>query len=336
MKIQRLIWFLLFCISTSLSFAQTYTVNVLGQIMDVDGTPIEGQNVTLSTDSVFNFIYSNNVITDANGGFTDQFEVPNSVPVGFLLAETEDCNGSTIVDVGIWDMGGMDTIVYYFVLCDTNVVNPDPCGVDVICDPDGSLSALAWGEPPFTYSWSNGDSTEIIFPQDTGLYCVTVTDGAGCEAIGCIYFSGMMNPDTCFAFINAVHGPFGQILEVLAFGEAPFQYTWSNGDTSSFIYLQQGDTSLYCVTVVDATGCESVACNSFNPPPSCSIDIYVDVAGNLNTTAQGLPPFNYLWNTGEITHSIQVNSAGNYCVTITDASGCTSTTCFYYDPHQKS
>ncbi|MCB0661473.1 MAG: hypothetical protein KDC24_01940, partial [Saprospiraceae bacterium] len=196
---------LIFLFLTILAFSgikaqNTYPVTVLGFIIDANGNAIANQDVNLYTDSVFNFNYNNTVATDANGIFNDQFDVPVNVQFGFLIAETADCNGLNLVEFGFWQ-SGTDTIVYNFILCDTTGTGngPDSCFVDVICDPDGSLGAIAFGMPPFSYQWGSGDTTEIIFPQDTGLYCVTVTDATGCESEGCLYFGGNNpnGPDSC-------------------------------------------------------------------------------------------------------------------------------------------
>jgi PKD repeat protein len=41
----------------------------------------------------------------------------------------------------------------------------------------------------------------------------------------------------------------------------------------------------------------------------------------------GTPPYTYVWGTGAVTASINNLAAGTYCVTLTDANGCTATAC---------
>jgi hypothetical protein len=47
----------------------------------------------------------------------------------------------------------------------------------------GKLCASAGnGVGPYTYRWSNGQTTQCIAVSDTGRYSVTVTDAKGCQA----------------------------------------------------------------------------------------------------------------------------------------------------------
>jgi large repetitive protein len=41
------------------------------------------------------------------------------------------------------------------------------------------------------------------------------------------------------------------------------------------------------------------------------------------SAANGIPPYNYIWNTGETTQSITITTGGTYTVTVTDEAGCT-------------
>jgi hypothetical protein len=117
------------------------------------------------------------------------------------------------------------------------------------------------------------------------------------------------------------------------FGHPPFAYLWSSGDTTQTI---SGDYDAeYCVTVTDALGCTSEDCALFPSDRFCKTEIQINPnsiaaqAGlRLVARTKGHGPFKYLWSTQDTSKSIPiVSSVTNYCVTVTDITGCVSNTC---------
>ncbi len=111
-------------------------------------------------------------------------------------------------------------------------------------------------------------------------------------------------------------------------GNQPYAYVWNNGHNTASISNLSGGT--YNVTVTDFYGCShtsNVTVNSITPP-SLTTTSSPSTCGNNNgsTTATitgGTTPYTYLWNNGHTTNIINNLSAGNYAVTVTDASSCT-------------
>ncbi|MBO4875387.1 MAG: PKD domain-containing protein [Bacteroidales bacterium] len=101
-------------------------------------------------------------------------------------------------------------------------------------------------------------------------------------------------------------------------------YTWSNGQTTQSITVSQSGT--YTVTASNGQ-CEVTASRSvtINPVPSVSIAENGNVL-TANATS-GTGNYNYLWSTDATTQSISITSDGNYCVTATDANGCSASEC---------
>lgn len=137
-----------------------------------------------------------------------------------------------------------------------------------------------------------------------------------------------INPDSlCSVTFDTIQN--GACVQAVPTGTAPFTFFWSD---STFLSSICPDTlgTQYCVTVVDATGCAVTACIGSPPPPTCSVYISEDSTAtdlNLTANASGSAPFSYFWNTGQSMQTITVPSNGNYCVTITDASGCANVDC---------
>ena len=103
-------------------------------------------------------------------------------------------------------------------------------------------------------------------------------------------------------------------------------YLWSNNATTQSITVSTSGT--YDVLVATA-GCSatstpvSVTVNAL-PTPIVTTN-NVAICQGTAATLTSSPAANYTWSNGASTSSINVTSAGNYSVTVTDANGCTAT-----------
>ncbi|MEL6987071.1 MAG: hypothetical protein AAGK97_04500, partial [Bacteroidota bacterium] len=86
------------------------------------------------------------------------------------------------------------------------------------------VSAYGEGWPPFTYQWSNGESTQNIVVTEDGEYCVTVTDANGCVAEACEFID--VDTDICYTEIYQDSTSNGSSATFTAetFGTGPFTY----------------------------------------------------------------------------------------------------------------
>ena len=122
-------------------------------------------------------------------------------------------------------------------------------------------------------------------------------------------------------------------LKAIASGAVPFAYHWSTGETTASIV--PGAPGLYSVTVTDAEGCEAQASYYWNTviDTFCYVTIYPIQGGSmLQADASGTPPFAYSWLSGQSSPAIFINGPGEYCVVVTDATGCVSTACYTVPP----
>ena len=145
---------------------------------------------------------------------------------------------------------------------------------------------------------------------------------------------GTLNPNgnTCSVWISQDStNANGNILTAQPTGAAPFLYVWSTGELTPSISVDED--GVYCVTITDDSGCEATSCITIenDNTPNCSVNIEPTPMGALVAVAGGVAPFSYAWSTNETTESIIPTTSGNYCVTITDASGCEATDCYYYN-----
>lgn len=142
---------------------------------------------------------------------------------------------------------------------------------------DGSLTANpAGGTAPYTYLWSNGQTTQTISGLQAGWYSVTVTDATLCSVSIGITLTRKSSITLTFTISNAnCKTADGSATVTPANGTAPYTYLWSNGQTS------QTATGLisgwYSVTVTDANDCKM--------KKSCYVseigDCYVRIEGTV-------------------------------------------------------
>lgn len=186
------------------------------------------------------------------------------------------------------------------------------------------IATLNAGTGFANYVWSNGQTSPTITVQQAGNYSVTVSDGSGCtgEALAQVSFAAapqvniIGTPTICTgnSTVYAVSNNFPQI-------------NWSTGEQTNAINISQAGT--YTVTVTDMNGCTATAAQALSVSTSLLPEI-IEIGSPCNGSAtlnagNGLYA-NYWWSNGETTSTINVGQAGNYSVTVSDASGCTGET----------
>jgi hypothetical protein len=225
---------------------------------------------------------------------------------------------------------------------------------------DGAIDiSPTGGNGPYTFVWSNLETTEDIANLAAGTYTVTVTDASDVSksqtfTVG----SGNDNtapvvvcPSASTTLCNSSSGTYTiptlnatdncSIAGITYTISGATNRTGTGNDASG---LLENGTNYITWTVTDAAG-NTTACTQqiiVNPPVTGSMpDVYaVNPGGNANTiyigygpssltlTANpsgGTRPYTYSWSTGETTQSITVSptSTQTYTLTVTDAAGCT-------------
>ena len=109
------------------------------------------------------------------------------------------------------------------------------------------------GTPPFSYLWSNGETSPNIYNLSPGTYALEVTDSDGdcvsylSQEITGLEISSVETNPSCEGQNN------GMIEISLSGGAPPYQYLWSNGTTAED--LSNVEPGLYSITITDANDC---------------------------------------------------------------------------------
>ncbi|NPA34231.1 MAG: hypothetical protein GXO48_04800, partial [Chlorobi bacterium] len=228
----------------------------------------------------------------------------------------------------IYDANGCDTVIIITLTdppplsIDSFVVSPPTCNAN-----NGTIEAyISGGTPPYSYSWSNGATTNPLTGVGAGTYTLTVTDANGCTATGAVIVTAADGPqitaiDTIFP--SCWNSADGQIVVHVTGGAEPISFSWSPpvSTDSIAIGLPPGE---YTVTVSDANNCSLQVSISLIGPPPFNVSATVTNPGceSSNGSIQlqisgATPPYSLLWSTGDTSRLLENLPAGEYTVTIT-------------------
>ncbi len=208
-------------------------------------------------------------------------------------------------------------------------VNPSSCDLS-----NGSIVlSVSGGVPPYTYQWSNGSTTQNLAGIPAGSYDVTVTGANGCTTVANINV-GNINPQiningNVIANTSCSNTGNGSIsLNVTP--PNSYTYQWSNNATTPNISGLTPGT--YIVTVSAGGSCTATAAFVVPDNPNAPNLTFTFVAstcglsnGSINLSVfGGVPPYTYMWSSGQTTQDINNLPEDIYTVTVTGANGCTA------------
>ncbi len=196
---------------------------------------------------------------------------------------------------------------------------------------DGLASAIDiqdWnGVPPYSIAWSNGDTGNVADSLGAGTYIMTVTDSVGCVDTAQVTITEA--PDFTINLGNDTTSCFGDsiIIKNQALNQpGNVTYVWSViGQTDYLITVDTSGTYILAGLLGQCIKRDTI---NVTISPNFTVDIgppdttvcYGGIGLILNA---GNPGATYLWNTGDTTYYITVDSAGIYWVGVTFDSLCT-------------
>lgn len=200
---------------------------------------------------------------------------------------------------------------------------------------NGSATVVLTGAAlPVTYLWSNGATTASVNGLAPGNYTVNIIDANSCPAVSTVSITepAALAANATATAVTATNVNDGQAATQPTGGMLPYTYLWSTGATTAFISsLMPGN---YMVVVTDANACtvtQTVTVNAF----SCTLTTNVtttpttcpEIANGSATVSivGGSAPYAYLWSNGSTSATAANLVAGSHTLTITDATGCSTT-----------
>ncbi|NUY79666.1 gliding motility-associated C-terminal domain-containing protein [Flavobacterium sp. MAH-1] len=213
----------------------------------------------------------------------------------------------------------------------------------------GAIDLLvSGGTPPYTYSWSNGSTSEDLANLTNGNYAVTVTDSRGCISNGQYT---VLRPDpititiaTETDFNCETHEVSQDFVATVSGGVPPYQLQWSSGIISGANneIMHTDVNGIVNITATDALGCSMQFALDVQIPVLGYIDFEPESFGNehygifsvhdpitFNSTVTG-DYETIVWDFGDGTFSNEISpvhtyvNPGSYVVvqTVTYPFGC--------------
>ena len=217
--------------------------------------------------------------------------------------------------------------------------NTNSASCNGVCDGVLSTSVLG-GNPPYTYTWSTGDSTATLFDLCEGTVGLTITDAIGCERVfdNEIYIDAAETDLTAINQVDSIscfNNGDGMIQVAMSGGSPPYTYQWSHTteDTPILTDLQAGD---YTCSITDNQGCvfRSEVFSLTNPAIITLDSLHVDPSspsvqeGSIEIfLLGGRGDFTITWynaNDEEIGNGFFIDNIGigNYSFIAIDKGGC--------------
>jgi gliding motility-associated-like protein len=198
------------------------------------------------------------------------------------------------------------------------------------------------GAAPYTYLWNTGGTMEDPTGIPAAVYTVTVTDNSGCTETASYTITEpasaiSLTTNSTAALCGATNG---SASVNASGGTGAYSYSWSpsGGNTSNATNIGAGT---YTVTVTDANLCTQTATATVTSTSAVNIvtNSIVNVTclggsdGSISVSGGGgAIPYSYVWSNGNVS-SIATNlTAGNYTVTVTDGTGCSTSGTYTVNP----
>lgn len=281
-------------------------------------------NVNLGNDTVL--CYGQSITLDAGTGSTYQWSTGASSQT--LTVSTPDTYGVTVT-------GGAGCSASASVTIGTNPqLSLSSAETHASCygNTDGGIDlSPGGGTSPYTFLWSNSQTTEDISGLAAGTYSVTVTDNNSCTSLlsatitepTALSTSLTETQITCFGLTN------GMIDQLVSGGTTGYTYAWSNSATTQNV-SGLGDGT-YTVTVTDANSCTTVASATITEPTEIEIiNSVINASCNGSSTGSidviitgGTGSYSFEWSNTATSEDLLNIPAGNYSITVTDTNGCT-------------
>ncbi len=215
------------------------------------------------------------------------------------------------------------------------IVEPDQINTNAVFYPsacqglaDGSITIdPQGGVGQLTYFWLNGTGTvDSLYSLVDGIYYLIVEDSLCTDTLSFSLQSPQsLHIDVTFDSVVSCPGALTLVDVIISGGTYPYFINWNDGDSvNTSRVLESG---FYEIQVLDSNGCMAAdSITILEPNPLEVMITYTEMSCNQGGTSivsasGGVPPYSYLWNTGDTIASIDSLWELTYWVLVTDSCG---------------
>lgn len=249
-----------------------------------------------------------------DGGLFDNYQWFIQASGTNRLFETNQSGEFAIEVANSYGCLDSDTVVLTII----PLPNPDLLIDTAVCpgnDHTFEVSGYNDGFGPYSYLWSNGDTTEHITINTAGDFSVEITNSYGCvgKDEANLKIEGQLIVAINSAPILELCEGQDTVLRTNYTAVNGYNFTWTGPTTNSNLeeIITEANSGIYHVRVDNGFGCEGEAeievIVNLNPQPDPSDSSFCQ-GENIKIGLGMGANYSYLWSTGETTEEIEVNS----------------------------
>ncbi|MBE0641372.1 MAG: gliding motility-associated C-terminal domain-containing protein, partial [Bacteroidales bacterium] len=263
--------------------------------------------------------FSNMLNTDA---YSDSLEITLSAPMQVYLRVSDGyCEAEDFINID-----------FLVITAPLQFAQPDCAG-----DCNGwAVAQAGGGTAPYTFAWSDGQTSDTAFGLCAGTYSLTITDNQGCISISQVSLGEPLplvaQPKS--TSIPCAEACIGTMDPQASGGTPPYLYHWDNGQIDP---VATGLCSgMHTAEIRDSKGCLLTITDTievdwvFEGLTVLPRKDTIFRGQYLDLTATALPGLNYLWSPeGSVTEpgsshtSARPQENTTYYLLVSDAEGCT-------------
>lgn len=199
---------------------------------------------------------------------------------------------------------------------------------------DGSATVnVSGGNAPYSYLWSDSQTTATATALSAGTFIVTITDDSNCAHVD----TAIVNQPDSFGIVVAVtdvscfNGSDGVASASVLGDTVNYQFLWNSNPTQSTATATGLPAGNVLLVVTDTNVCSINSLVTIGSPQQMELAASAQDAlcfsvangsAEVHVVSGGTSPFDYLWSNTLTDSSITGLAANDYFVTVTDANGC--------------